>query len=87
MRRRIFLAALGSALVSVPVAAVATSLQHRRRGAWIEARKKIEAAGFTNIEGLKMDSNGVWHAVGHKEGNSYQIALSRDGSVSAQELQ
>jgi hypothetical protein len=34
-----------------------------------------------------MDSNGVWHAVGHKEGNSYQIALSRDGSVSAQELQ
>jgi hypothetical protein len=87
MKRRTFLAALGSAVVSVPLAAEATSLQHRRRGAWIAARKKIEAAGFTNLEGLNMDSDGIWHALGHKDGKSYQVALSRDGSVSARELQ
>jgi hypothetical protein len=86
MERRIFLAALGWAVV-LPLGAEATSLQHRRRGAWIAARKKIEAAGFTDLEGLDMDGNGTWHAVARKDGKSYQVALTREGRVSAQELQ
>jgi hypothetical protein len=82
MKRRVFLAAF-AATAAVPFAASATTAKHRRRGAWIEARKAIEAAGFSNLQGLDMEG-GVWHATGQKDGKAWAIAYSRAAGVSAQ---
>ena len=46
-----------------------------------EAKSRIEKAGFTNINGLKKDDDGVWRGTATKDGRSVQVSLDYQGNV------
>jgi hypothetical protein len=86
MRRRLLLGAAGAAFLGFPFAATATTARHRRRGAWIEAQKAMENAGFSNLQGLNMDGN-TWRATGDKDGKRWAVAYSHEAGVTAKPVE
>ena len=46
-----------------------------------EARRRIEAAGFSDVTGLAKDTDGVWHGKAKKGGSSTEIWLDYKGST------
>jgi hypothetical protein len=46
-----------------------------------EARKHIEARGYTRIAKLKKDKNGVWRGTATKDGKSGPISVDYQGNV------
>ncbi|NLS00409.1 PepSY domain-containing protein [Rhizobium sp. P38BS-XIX] len=46
-----------------------------------QARSHIEKAGYKNIQGLKLDSQGVWRATASKNGKSAAVSLDFQGNV------
>jgi hypothetical protein len=49
-----------------------------------EAKSRIEKAGFTNVTGLALDSDGLWQATASRDGQSLHVALDYKGDVAAE---
>lgn len=49
-----------------------------------QAKERIEEAGYTDVNGLKLDDKGVWQATAMKDGKSVAVALDYQGNVTAQ---
>jgi len=46
-----------------------------------QARKKLEAAGYSDITGLNKGCDNVWHASARANGNQVNVMVAPDGSV------
>jgi hypothetical protein len=46
-----------------------------------EARKQIEAKGYTHVAGLKKDMDGVWRGNAEKNGASGPVSVDYQGNV------
>ncbi len=46
-----------------------------------QARSRIEAAGFTNIQGLRKDDSGIWRGTGSRGGSAVEVGLDYRGNV------
>ena len=46
-----------------------------------QAKKKMEAAGYTRVTGLRKGYDAVWHAMASKGAGQVRIALTPDGKV------
>ncbi len=49
-----------------------------------QARKRISGKGYTEVKGLKKDSQGVWRGTAMKDGQSVQVWLDYKGNVGQQ---
>jgi hypothetical protein len=49
-----------------------------------QAKSRIEARGFTNIAGLKKDSDGVWRGTATQAGKSVKVSVDFQGNVISQ---
>lgn len=49
-----------------------------------QARSRMESAGYTNVTGLNLDSNGVWRGQAMRNGRQVQVTLDYQGNVNAQ---
>jgi hypothetical protein len=49
-----------------------------------EARNRIESRCYTNVTGLKKDSQSVWRGTAMKDGKPVNVALDYQGNVVAQ---
>ncbi len=47
-----------------------------------QARSRMEEAGFTNVEGLQKDGNGVWRGRAMQGGRQVEVGLDYRGNVS-----
>jgi len=48
-----------------------------------EAKRRIEAGGFTQVSDLKKDDDGIWRGTGMREGASVQVYCDYQGNVGA----
>lgn len=46
-----------------------------------QAKSRIEAKGFTNVNALAKDKDGVWRGKGMKGGATHDVALDYQGNV------
>ncbi|MGF9565940.1 PepSY domain-containing protein [Neorhizobium sp. JUb45] len=46
-----------------------------------QAKSRIEEAGYTDVSGLKLDDQGVWRAMGSKDGKHGNVALDFQGNI------
>lgn len=49
-----------------------------------EARSRIQSKGFSQVNNLKLDNQGIWRGTATKDGKSVQVALDYQGNVVAQ---
>ncbi|MCK3779369.1 PepSY domain-containing protein [Ensifer sesbaniae] len=49
-----------------------------------QAKDRIEKAGYASVQGLKLDSQGVWRAAATRGGKSVEVALDYQGNVTSQ---
>ncbi len=47
------------------------------------AKSQIEAAGYSDVSGLRRDSKGIWRATAVKDGLTADITLDQAGNISA----
>jgi putative membrane protein len=47
-----------------------------------EAKSRIEKAGYTNVDGLTKDDQGIWRGTASKDGKSVKISLDYKGNIS-----
>jgi hypothetical protein len=47
-----------------------------------QARNRIEAAGFTGVDGLQKDDQGIWRGRAQRNGQQVSVALDFQGNVS-----
>lgn len=48
-----------------------------------QAKSQIEAAGYSNVSGLRKDPKGVWRGNAIKDGMTVNVTLDADGKVDA----
>ena len=48
-----------------------------------EARARIEKAGYTDVQNLMLDADGLWQATAMQNGASVHVALDYKGNVAA----
>lgn len=48
-----------------------------------EARRRIEAGGFTQVSGLKKDGDGIWRGQAMRDGTSVSVFCDYQGNVGA----
>lgn len=48
-----------------------------------QAKSRMEEAGFTNVMGLTLDNEGIWHAAGEKDGGSVMIEMDYQGNITS----
>jgi hypothetical protein len=46
-----------------------------------QARKQIEAKGYTHVAGLTKDKDGIWHGTADKNGVSGPVSVDYQGNV------
>jgi hypothetical protein len=46
-----------------------------------QAKSRIEEAGYTEVSGLKLDDQGIWRAMGTKDGKHGNVALDFQGNI------
>jgi hypothetical protein len=46
-----------------------------------QAKSRIEEAGYAEVSGLKLDDQGIWRAMGTKDGKHGNVALDFQGNV------
>lgn len=46
-----------------------------------QAKSRIEEAGYTDVSGLKLDDQGIWRAMGSKDGKHGNVALDFQGNI------
>ena len=49
-----------------------------------QAKSRIEAGGFSNVAGLKKDSDGVWRGTASQGGKSVKVSVDFQGNVVSQ---
>jgi hypothetical protein len=49
-----------------------------------QAKSRIESHGFTNVAGLKKDSDGVWRGTATQAGKTVKVSLDFQGNVVSQ---
>jgi len=49
-----------------------------------QAKSRIESHGFTNVDGLKKDSDGVWRGTATQAGKTVKVSLDFQGNVVSQ---
>ncbi len=49
-----------------------------------QASRRIAAAGYTKVEGLKKDNQGIWRGQAQKDGNPVSVSLDYQGNVTGQ---
>jgi hypothetical protein len=49
-----------------------------------QAKSRIESHGFTNVVGLKKDSDGVWRGTATQAGKTVKVSLDFQGNVVSQ---
>ena len=49
-----------------------------------QARSRMEAAGFQNIQNLRKDDQGIWRGQGQRNGQGVTVGLDYKGNVSVQ---
>lgn len=49
-----------------------------------QAKSQIETAGYSEVSGLRKDSKGIWRGKAVKDGSTVNVALDRDGKITAQ---
>ena len=47
-----------------------------------EAQSRIEKAGYTSVDGLSKDDQGIWRATASKNGKTVKISLDYKGNIS-----
>jgi hypothetical protein len=45
---------------------------------------RIEAAGYSNVSGLRKDAKGLWRGNAVKDGSTLKVTLDVNGKVSAE---
>jgi hypothetical protein len=48
-----------------------------------QAMSRIEKAGYSNVNGLAKDKDGIWRGVASKDGTTVHVALDYQGNVVA----
>ncbi|MGU3575109.1 PepSY domain-containing protein [Brucellaceae bacterium C25G] len=48
-----------------------------------QAKSRMEEAGFTNVMGLTLDEEGIWHAAGEKDGTAVMIKMDYQGNITS----
>ncbi len=48
-----------------------------------QAKSQIEAAGYSNVSGLRRDSKGIWEGKAVKDGSTVVVTLGANGNVTA----
>ncbi len=48
-----------------------------------QAKSQIEAAGYSNVSGLRRDSKGIWEGKAVKDGATVVVTLGANGNVTA----
>jgi putative membrane protein len=46
-----------------------------------EAKTKLESAGYSNIQDLHLDADGIWRGVATKQGKSVDVSLDYQGNI------
>lgn len=46
-----------------------------------QAKSRIEEAGYSEVSGLKLDDQGIWRAMGTKDGKHGNVSLDFQGNV------
>ncbi len=46
-----------------------------------QAKSRIEEAGYTDVSGLKLDDQGIWRAMGTRDGKHGNVALDFQGNI------
>lgn len=67
-----------------PIRCEADALAKIDRSTADDARRKIAAAGYTRITGLKKGCDNFWHAQAVKDGAPTGVLLAPDGRVQAE---
>ena len=76
-----------------PSAVQTTNTMHRTGAAPVpghnsftmaQANRRITAAGYTGVTGLKKDGQGIWRGQAQKDGNPATVTLDYQGTVTAQ---
>ena len=49
-----------------------------------QAKSRIEARGYSQVQGLKKDDNGVWRGTATKDGKSAAVSVDFQGNVVAE---
>ncbi len=49
-----------------------------------QAARRIAAAGYTKVAGLKKDGHGIWRGQAQKDGNPVSVSLDYQGNVTGQ---
>jgi hypothetical protein len=49
-----------------------------------QAKSRIEANGFANVNDLRKDDQGVWRGKAMKDGKSVNVSLDFQGNITAQ---
>jgi hypothetical protein len=47
-----------------------------------QAKSQIEAAGYSNVSGLRKDTKGIWRGSAVKDGSTVKVTLDADGKIS-----
>ena len=47
-----------------------------------EAKSRMEKAGYTNVDGLAKDDQGIWRGTASKNGKTVKISLDYKGNIS-----
>jgi hypothetical protein len=48
-----------------------------------QAKSQIEAAGYSNVSGLRKDGKGIWRGSALKDGSAVNVTLDVDGKVNS----
>ena len=48
-----------------------------------QAKERLEAAGYTNVSGLRKDDQGIWRGTATKDGKQVNVAVDFRGNISA----
>jgi hypothetical protein len=49
-----------------------------------DAKKKLEASGFKDVNGLTLDDKGIWHATAEADGKRKDVAIDAQGDIVGQ---
>ncbi len=60
-----------------------TRLQPQAAISEADAKKRLEAQGYTAIRDLKQDNRSNWHAKAQKDGKSVDVSLDTSGAIRA----
>lgn len=86
MRRTAGLFVAAALVFAAGPAAAACSANHRIDGSTADqARRKMEAAGYSQVQSLHKGCDNYWHGVAMKDGRMVYVVLTPQGEVMREE--